>query len=418
MGRARPGLSREAPRRAGHVGARRAGWGGLLCAALWSCQPPHAAPGEGQGGLPPAPPQEALARDWLDGTGELTRARFDRVLGLAMADPEATRLVGAAVSAFHLEGPRGLLALLSVCSAELPEDGGGRTTSEYNIHVFSLDMATLVTGARSPAFEAHLREVTTAPGVVRWTLEPGPDYVLVRRWLLPRVCLARGLDLATAYDTFVHELTHALLRDPHSRPRRPSDYEGAGEYLLDRVQMRGDEIDAYLAGSQARLRLGRGKVGLLAPIARSIGPAGEPLVSREQLAHAVLDPPPAGLDYARTALRDAYPQALAAERAELRARLQVVGQALAQRAAAVEVAEHNVAAHQHNAGLRRAQAAAARARGDAAGEQRFLEEAAGDERLLAASRAEAAAAAASRARLAAEEPALRAAAERVERRLE
>ncbi|RYE93881.1 MAG: hypothetical protein EOO75_03370, partial [Myxococcales bacterium] len=328
------------------------------------------------------PAASALAGDWLDGGSSLRRAHLERLLDVASQDPEAIALLERAAKALHRSGPGDLFELLTVCERG-EADEGGHTFLKFDIGVFSLDVDSLLTpGKLSPVAQAQLDAASKGDDLMRLERQDFADYIMVKRSRVPHFCLARGIDVASAYEALLHELVHAALRDPHFTTRKASESDDAS-FLEAFVQAPGDEVDAYLAGSRARIRLERGRGRVHRPLQPLLDDQGNLVAGRLIMARAILAPPPAGLGYAAGALRDARRKSLEAEAAERTTRQRVVDETLALRREQRRVLETNVGVHQHNVAAHRQNAAQAQAAGQAAAAQQSLGKAREAEKLLA-----------------------------------
>jgi hypothetical protein len=335
----------------------------LLLVLLASCARPSPPSAPLSGRAPP--PAAALRKDWLDGASSLRREHFERLLDLVAQDPEAVALVQKAVVAFKRRDHGDLFPLFSLCPADTPKDSGGHTFFDFDLGVFSLDVESLASGKLSANAQAQLDEALGAPNLMRHVRKDFPDYVLIRRSMIPRICMVQGLDLTTAYETLLHELTHATLRDPHFSPKKASELDEPS-FLEGAVQAPGDEVDAYVAGTRARIRLEKSRERVHKQLQRFFDDQGNLTGPRLQVARAILAPPPAGLGYAATSLQDAHARALEAENAEFSTRLQVVEATLTMRREQQQVFHKNAEVHAHNLEVHKQQADLARSKGDKA----------------------------------------------------
>jgi hypothetical protein len=337
----------------------------LVLVSLVSCgrAAPPSAPLQGRR----PPPAEALSKDWLDGGSSLRREHFERLLDIVAQDPEAVALVQKSVASFKRKDHGDLFGLFSLCPEDTPKDSGGHTFFDYDLGVFSLDVESLASGKLSPHAQAQLDEALAPPNLMRYTRKNFPDYVLIHRSMVPRICMVRGLDLATAYETLIHELTHATLRDPHFSTKKASETDEA-TFLEISVQAPGDEVDAYVAGTRARIRLEKNRNRVHKQLQRYFDDQGNLVGPRLQVARAILAPAPAGLGYAASSLKDAYARAIEAERAELSTRLQVIEATLTMRREQQQVLSKNAEVHAHNLKVFQQQAEIARSKGDKAGQ--------------------------------------------------
>lgn len=317
------------------------------------------------------PPEAALRGDWLGGSSSLRREHFERLLDVASQDPAAIALLEKSAVTLKRRNVADLFGLLSLCPEGGAEDAGGHTFFDYDLGVFSIDLETLASGKPSAQVQAQFEQVTSAPQLMRWTRQDFPDYVLVRRTMVPRICLVRTMDVVSAYETLLHELTHATLRDPHFALKKTSEVDEA-TFLEQFVQAPGDEVDAYVAGTRARIRVDKGRARVHKQFARFFDDQGNLTAARLLVARAILAPPPAGLGYAATSLRDARAKSHEAEVAELNARLRVVEATLSMRREQQRVLGKNAEVHAHNVSAFRQQAEVARQRGDAQAQREAL----------------------------------------------
>ena len=346
------------------------------------------------------PPASALAGDWLDGGSTLQRAHFERLLDVASQDPEVRAFLERAAVALKRQGPGDLFGLLSVCN-QGEQDEGGHTFLLFDIGVFSLDVDSLIAGKASPQVQAQLDEAARQPDLMRIERRDSPDYVLLRRSRVPRICLARGISVASAYEALVHELVHASQRDPQL-VMVPASQSDQASFLVAFVQAPGDEVDAYLTGARATIRLDHGRRRVHRALQPLLDDQGQPVADRATVARTILAPVPNGLGYATGALRDAYAKELEAENAEHDARQRVVNETLAIRREQHRVFESNVGVHQHNIAAYQQNATIYRSQGDRAGEQKALAGVQEATRLLTDTQRQLAAVVASEQRLTAE----------------
>lgn len=81
---------------------------------------------------------------------------------------------------------------------------------------------------------------------------PFIDYLVVSN--KPQICLHKGEQLISGYDTVVHEMTHFLLQDPFYYYEDLLTSPSMPEFLQMTVLRKGGELDAFKMGSAAGLR--------------------------------------------------------------------------------------------------------------------------------------------------------------------
>jgi len=336
----------------------------LLSLLAPACAPPPSPPVAQR--RPPA--AASLRQDWLDGGSSLRRQHFERLLDVASQDPEAVTLLEKSAKILKRSGPGDLFGLLSVCPEGSSDGSGGHTFFDFDLTVFSLDLESIASKTLSPQVQAQLDQATAAPDLLRWSRHDFPDYILIRRSKVPTICLVRSMDTSSAYETLLHELTHASLRDPHFSPKKTTEVD-ADTFLEAHVQAPGDEVDAYVAGTRARIRLDHDKGRVHKQLARFFDDQGNLTAGRPLVARAILGPPPAGLGYAATSLQGAVAKAREAEQAELNSRRRVVEALLQTRLEQQSVFKNNTSVHSRNVKVFQQNADIARASGDKAAQQ-------------------------------------------------
>lgn len=341
------------------------------------------------------PPERWMDADWLDGDGRLTLPRFERVLTMGQRDPEVAALFAESVARLGRGRVAELFDRFSVCTPEQAQGLAGKTFLRTEVAVFS----------RTPEMEAAAREQTRGPDLLGVRVVDTPDYLVVRRWVAPRICLVPGISLAGAYEALVHELVHALRRDPFAA-EQAADLTAPGldegTFSIARVQSPGDEVDAYVAASRARARLEGTNGVLLGPLQPLFDPSGVLRAPRDVLARTILAPAPTGLGYASGTMHAALAQARRDEADMLDVRRKVVAALVENKQKERAVHAQNVVIHTQNVGAFEHNIGVARQRGDAALEARTRAQLAEEQRLLLASKQSDQDAAAAGVRLAAE----------------
>lgn len=312
------------------------------------------------------PPTAALQENWLQGSRTLRQQYFERLLDLVAQDPEATTLINQAVTAFKRREPGDLFRLFSLCPPDTPPDSGGHTFLDFNIAVFSLDIDSLSSGKPSAQVQLQIDDLLKAPENMRVVQKNFPDYIMIKRSMIPKICMIQDMNLASAYQTLLHELTHATLRDPHTLPGSPMSMDES-TFLEKLVQAPGDELDAYRVSIRARIRLDKSRENVYPQLRRFFNDQGDLTGSRIQLARAILAPAPVGLAYASTSMSGAYKEAIETERAEFATRLKLVEATLAARKEQQRIFLENIEIYTHNVEASKQRSALARSKGDKAG---------------------------------------------------
>ena len=161
------------------------------------------------------------------------------------------------------------------------------------------------------------------------------------------------MPVRAAYEALVHELTHALHRDPRAQPFDLASPADEARYALAVVQLPGDEVDAYATAARARARVDGGTGGLLPPLRTAFDAGGKLLASREALGRAVVAPPPAGLGYSEgMLLRSALSVARATEARTIDSKRRLLTTYADLRHAEQEALAKNVDLVAGNAGIR------------------------------------------------------------------
>jgi len=181
--------------------------------------------------------------------------------------------------------------------------------------------------------------------------------------MLPEICIAPRLSVADAYEAVVHELYHALRRDPRAARNLAGTAADEKAFQVAFAQAPGGEVEAYLASTRARVRLGHpGK--RTAPMARVLDAGtGKPTVPQAQLADIVLGPKPNGLGYSQGLFRGVYTDARKTLLEQLGAKRTALETAQKERRTKIEslgknieIQTQNIEVYRHNLGLDTAKA--------------------------------------------------------------
>lgn len=262
--------------------------------------------------------------------------------------------------------------------------------------------------AKGEGWAAEVQKAAHSDDLMDARVTDGVDYAVVERWVIPRICMQPALPLGGAVEALVHELTHALKRDPRRYPFDLTAQTDDVRYQLASVQLPGDEVDAYVAASRARVRLDGNNTGVLPPLRSSFDAQGRFVGSREGLAKAVVSAAPQGLGYGQGMLRNALAEARGAEISTLDSKRRLLAtfadlrhdeqNQLTKIAATIA---SNVGIHESNIGI-------AQQRKDAALEAKFKKARDDEKRKLDDTKAQLAASQASEQRIRAEIPQLEA----------
>lgn len=71
----------------------------------------------------------------------------------------------------------------------------------------------------------------------------------------PQICIYQGQSLLSSYDSFVHELTHFLLKDPSLYNKELLSSDPFPDFINMIVTEAGGELDAFKVGSSAAIRM-------------------------------------------------------------------------------------------------------------------------------------------------------------------
>jgi GNAT superfamily N-acetyltransferase len=302
-----------------------------------------------------------LGNDWLDGTGRLTPERLDRIFAIAARDAEVKPLLDEALARMGRGSRETLRSRFTLCAEGDAPGLAGKTFMRQEQLVV----------AKGEGWAAEVQKATHTDDLMDARVTDGVDYAVVERWVIPRICMQPQLPLGGAVEALVHELTHALKRDPRRYPVDLATPTDEAHFQIATVQLPGDEVDAYATASRARVRLDGGTAGVLPPLRPSFDAQGRLIGSRESLARAIVASAPQGLGYGDGMLRHALAEARAAESSTLESKRRLLAtfadlrhDEQAQLVKIIATMTANVGIHETNIGI-------AQQRRDAALEAKF-----------------------------------------------
>jgi hypothetical protein len=139
-----------------------------------------------------------------------------------------------------------------------------------------------------------------------------PDYVSLRHWVDPGLCLKNGISMLDQYDAFIHELTH-LIETDYTQGEDMLAFKDVEDYALKTILAPGGEVDAFLAGTSARLRTLHAIQEVSPPLRPFFDENGNFNGDREGFARAILEPRGVGggMGYLDRHFRERYARRLA-----------------------------------------------------------------------------------------------------------
>jgi hypothetical protein len=256
---------------------------------------------------PAAPVKNALDADWLDDGPTISAGQLERVLKLGDGDSDVSALVADARTQLGKGDSAALAQRFSPCPATTTVEGGLTTAAVSDVWM-PLTVEDLAGATLTAETEKKLVELEKAPAQKARRVRQ-PDFVLLERTSLPEVCIAPRLSIADAYEAVVHELVHALRRDPRSARNLVATSADERAFLTALTLVPGGEVDAYTVSTRARIRLGhRGKrTAVLLPSFDAS--TGQLRAAPNQLSELIIAPRPKGLGYADGLLRGAFAEA-------------------------------------------------------------------------------------------------------------
>lgn len=249
-----------------------------------------------------------LKVNWLDGgevrmrgsqivtTYKIKPQHIDRLLELVKQDPEADAIHNDLLRMLGTDDQKALHKIVRLCG---PSDGvvsGGLSTFLSSPYVGESGAHTLIatledlTSGRAP--EEYLKDRVDA---IRWNQRPAivratylPDYVIVRADWGVDICLTPKESVADAYSMLVHEMFHLAYAN-RSVDRDMLRYADEEDYMYKTVLEPSDEVDAYIAGNRALVRLLKSRAALGAEDQKFFNDQGDFIGSRDEYAKIIVD---------------------------------------------------------------------------------------------------------------------------------
>ena len=313
----------------------------------------------------PAPAvKNPLDADWLDGGSTISAEQLDRVLKLGDGDAEVSALVAEARTQLGKGDGRALAERFSPCPPSATVEGGITTAavSDVWMPLTVEDLSGATFGAET---EKKLLELEKAPNQKARRVRQ-PDFVLLERTSLPEICIAPRLSLANAYEAVVHELVHALRRDPRAARSLVATAADERAFLSAFALVPGGEVEAYTFSTRASIRLGHGGKRT-APLLPSFDAStGQPRATPAQLAELIIAPRPKGLGYAQGLLRGVFADAKKNQHEYLSSKRKAFETAQSERRTKLASLQKNVEVQTNNLDVHRYHLDLAGARGDKA----------------------------------------------------
>lgn len=197
-----------------------------------------------------APLQRAeLDQDWLDGTADLTRERFVRLISIADQDPVGAVQVDEAVRMLRLQSRSDLFPYFRPCTGvDASLSGRTRFRTEIDFKWLTVDEMLGRKKFQYRADEDYVELITRV----------SKDYAITFKFKrYPTnlwICLKTGTNLTFAYGTMIHELNH-LTRKDFSKALDVLAYKSSADFVIGDMVARGDEVDSFIAGYSAMIRL-------------------------------------------------------------------------------------------------------------------------------------------------------------------
>jgi hypothetical protein len=329
---------------------------------------------------------------WLAGSPTITPEHLSRALALGARDREVTALVNEAVQRLAGGDPDRLASAFSPCPPGVTTEGGLTLLRSHDAYL-PRTIEELAFGTRHPRTAEDLAELQKGP-LRDVRVVDQPDFLVVERTLVPQICIVGRLSLASAYEAIVHELVHAVRNNPRDGSALAAKIDDEAAFRAALVAVRGGELEAYVVGTRARLRLGQRGV-YLSPIIHLFDPrTGELAAPYPVLVDLILAPRPRGLGYADGLMRDSFLRARAELAEHHLRRRTIVERVLEERRGNIgvvlkniDVHTHNLAAHRHNLELATARGSRALTETSRAGIKNAEEKLARSRAMLDAARA-------------------------------
>lgn len=232
-----------------------------------------------------------LEKNWLDGDSTLTEEKFQRLVDLIESDPETKTVLDKAIELLGGASVADLYQIVKVCGSDTLGTANGSVVPHSNaatIYRFLADDDDLLNGSDpKEMFKDEIEEIQTKAKYQRLSVTANADYAVVRSAGNFTICMSPNLTLLESFTTFVHELTHFVEKEWGEQD--PLAYRDARDYFEKVVLARGDEVDAFIAGFRAQVRLQKNRSGLPEIVRSFFNNDGDFIGSREELAALILD---------------------------------------------------------------------------------------------------------------------------------
>ena len=239
-----------------------------------------------------APKPPALDKNWLDDDSTLTEEKFNRVIRLLEQDPETNILLDKAIELLGGKSTSDLYKIVKVCSTEVMGKAAGSVLPPENWmrYRFVSKEDDLISGKEpKEIFKDEIEAVQKKAKYKRLNVVMAQDYALVSIATSDfTICMRPTISLLDAFVFFVHELEHFVEKDRGVTD--PLAYRDANDYFDKILQAPGDEVDAYIAGYRALIRLRKNRSDIRSDIAVFFDNEGNFVGSREAFAKLILDP--------------------------------------------------------------------------------------------------------------------------------
>ncbi len=229
-------------------------------------------------------------------------------LELASQDVQSRALLEKALGKLGLHSFDELVNYVTVCDdTKIPATRRGQTEQKWQTITENATESDLRSG-KAPA--DYFRDRIEADrikfnGLAIRMVEVHPDYVRARFWVEPSICLREGMSMIEQYETFIHELTHLVETDQLAEDDLLA-YADLDDYALKTVLSPGSEVDAFIAGTSAQLRLVHSLTDIPVPFRIFFDEDGKFTGDRTAFAKVILAPRPAGMGYRDNTYRKQY----------------------------------------------------------------------------------------------------------------
>lgn len=248
-----------------------------------------------------------LNANWLDGgmvkmrgsqivtTYKIEPKHIDRLVELMQKDTETKALYESFLSMFTPADPGALKKSLRLCRPEDAVDNGGQAQFKRSRYageggkVIGATIDDILSGLPPEEYfkdDIDQIEWHDTPSILRVSYHP--DYVQVRPEWGVDICLTTKLTILQAYNALVHELAHVVKWERH-KDFDMLKFADDEDYMYKVVLEPGDEVEAYIAGNRAQIRLESSLSGLMEEERPFFNAQGDFIGSREKYAKVIVD---------------------------------------------------------------------------------------------------------------------------------